>query len=120
MVRSGGVRSDGGCGVVLLARDLVELQVMLDVEGKNAMKWRFRFNSKKSKTMMVGGKGSGGEWKINEERMENVEVFKYLGVWFDRRMEGNVRLKTMREKADMGDKNWLYEQSKWRDGGGQR
>ena len=40
------------------------------------MKWRFRFNSKKSKTMMVGGKYSGGEWKINEERMENVEVFK--------------------------------------------
>ena len=32
---------------------------------------------------MVGGKGSGGEWKINEERMENVEVFKYLVVWFD-------------------------------------
>ena len=43
---------------------------------KYAMKSRFRFNSKKSKTMMVGGKGSGGEWKINQERMENVEVCK--------------------------------------------
>ena len=41
------------------------------------MKWKFRFNSKKSRTMMVGRKGGGGEWK-NEERMENVEVFKYL------------------------------------------
>ena len=66
--------------IVLLMRDQVELQVMLDVVTKYAMKWRFRFNSKKSKTMMVGRKGSGGEWKINEERMENVEVFKYLGV----------------------------------------
>ena len=72
-------------GIVLLARDPVELQVM-DVVEKYIMKWRFRFNSKKSRTMMVGGKGSGGEWKINEERMENVEVFKYLGVWFDRGM----------------------------------
>ena len=25
---------------------------------------------------------------ICEERMENVEVFKYLGVWFDKRMRG--------------------------------
>ena len=40
---------------MLLARDQVELQVMLDVVGKYAMKWRFRFISKKSKTMMVGG-----------------------------------------------------------------
>ena len=58
---------------VLLAKDQVNLQVMLDVE-KYTMKWRFRFNSKKSMTMMVGRKDSGGEWKINEERMENVEV----------------------------------------------
>ena len=34
----------------------------------------------KSKTVIVGGKCNGGEWKTNEERMENVEVFKYLGV----------------------------------------
>ena len=69
--------------IVLLVRDQVELQVMLDVVGNYAMKWRFKFNSKKSKTMMVGGKSSGGKWKINEERMDNVEVFKYLGVWFE-------------------------------------
>ena len=68
---------------------------MVDVEGKYAMKWRFRFNSKKSATMMVGGKGSGGGWKINEERMENVEVFKYHGVWFDRWMRGNVHLENV-------------------------
>ena len=40
------------CGGLLLARDQVELQVMLDVVGKYVMKWRFRFNSKKSKTIM--------------------------------------------------------------------
>ena len=62
--------------IVLLARDQVELQVILDVVGQYAMKWSFRFNSKKSKTMMVGGKYVG-----NEEGVENVEVFKYLEVW---------------------------------------
>ena len=85
---------------MLLVRDQVELQVMLDVVGKYTMKWRFRFNSKKSMTMMVGGKGSGGELKINEERMENVEVFKYHEVWFDRGMRGNVHLEKMRGKAE--------------------
>ena len=66
--------------IVLLAKDQVELQVMLDVMEKYVMKWEFRFNSKKTKTMMVGRKCSGGELNINEERIENVEVFKYLGV----------------------------------------
>ena len=37
----------------MLARDQVKLQVMLDVMGKYVMKWRFRFNSEKSKTMMA-------------------------------------------------------------------
>ena len=42
------------CGwYFVLARDQVKLQVMLDVMGKYVMKWRFRFNSEKSKTMMA-------------------------------------------------------------------
>ena len=52
--------------------------MMLNVLGDYAMKWGFRFNSMESKTMTMGRKCSGGVWKINEERMENVEVFKYL------------------------------------------
>ena len=46
---------------------------MMDMVENYTMKWSFRLNSKKNKTMMVGGKGSGGEWKINEERMEKWE-----------------------------------------------
>ncbi len=33
--------------------------MMLDVVGKYTMKWRFGFNNKKSKTIIVGGNGSG-------------------------------------------------------------
>ena len=40
------------------------------------IKWRFRFNSKKSKTMM-GGKGNGREWKINGERWR---MWKYSSI----------------------------------------
>ena len=29
-----------------------------------------------------------------------MEVLKYLGVWFDRGMRGNVHLEKMREKAE--------------------
>ena len=29
-----------------------------------------------------------------------MEVFKYLGVWFDREVRGNVYLEKMREKAE--------------------
>ena len=78
--------------IMLLVRDKGELQVMLDVVGKYVMKWRFMLNSKKSKTMMVGGECSGGERKINEERMEDLEIFKFHGVWFGRGMRGNVHL----------------------------
>ena len=46
--------------IVMLVRDRVELQMMLAVVGKYAIKWRFGFNSKKIKTIL-GGKCSGGE-----------------------------------------------------------
>ena len=45
----------------LLGRDEKELKVMLDVMGEYAMKWRFRFNNEKRKTMLLDGKHSGEE-----------------------------------------------------------
>ena len=77
-----------------------EASVLLGRECSRWFEVEAWFNSKKSETMTVGGKGSGGEWKINEERMEIVEVFKYHGVWFDRGMKGNVHLEKTREKAE--------------------
>jgi len=32
--------------------------------------------------------------------MEEVEAFKYLGIWLDRKMRGNVQLERLREKAE--------------------
>ena len=45
--------------------------------------------------MVVGKKNSGEKWRIGDEEMEEVDSFKYLGVWFDQRMRGNVQLRKM-------------------------
>ena len=42
--------------------------------------------------MVVGKREGGPSWKIGEVIMEVVEEFKYLGVWFDRKLRGNVHL----------------------------
>ena len=84
--------------IVLLAEIGDELQEMLDVVGHYAQEWRFCFNARKSKTMVVGA-NSEESWSISGEHMEEVIAFKYLGVWLDRKMRGNVQMERMREKA---------------------
>ena len=64
----------------------MDLQTMLKVVQAYAMRWRMKFNSRKSTIMLVGKRESGMSWKIGEEIMEEVEEFKYLGVWFDRKL----------------------------------
>ena len=60
-----------GNDIGLLERDQVELQVMY-VVGKYA----------------------------RSRNLSSIAMWKYLGVWFDRGMRGNVHLEKMREKAD--------------------
>ena len=63
---------------------------MLEVVQAYGIRWRMKFSSKKSKIMLVGNRQGGTSWKIGEEAMEEVEEFKYLGVWFDKKLRGNV------------------------------
>ena len=85
--------------IALLVETGDELQEMPDVVGHYAQEWRFRFNARKSKTMVVGA-NSEESWSISGEQMEEVIAFKYLGVWLDRKMRGNVQMERMREKAE--------------------
>ena len=41
--------------------------------------------------------------------VQKVEAFKYLGVWLDRKMRGNVQLERVREKAEewAGRTEWM-------------
>ena len=70
--------------------------------------WKFRFNVRKSKVMVVG-KNSDEKWRIGDEEMEEVDSFKYLGVWFEQRMRGNVQLEKMVEQAEewTGKIEWM-------------
>ena len=43
-------------------------------------------NSRKSKVMVVGKREAGVISKIGEEIVEEVEEFKYLEVWVDRKL----------------------------------
>ena len=56
---------------VLVADSGAELQAMLDVVEAYVSRWKMKFNTRKSKVMVMGKK---------------VEVFKYLGVWVDRKL----------------------------------
>ena len=58
---------------------------------------------------VVGKKCDQGTLNINGKEMEEVESFKYLGVWFDQWMRGNVHLMKMVEKAEewVGKVEWM-------------
>ena len=95
--------------IVLLAESSDELQRMLNLMGQYSEQWKFTFNASKSKTMVVGATSDSRSWRINGEELEEVKAFKYLGVWFDRGMRGNVQLEKMKEKAEewAGKVEWM-------------
>ena len=43
--------------------------------------------------MVMGKREAGVSWKIGREIIEEVEEFKYLGVWLDRKLRGNIHLR---------------------------
>ena len=50
----------------------------------------------------------GMRWKLCGNKLEVVDAFKYLGVWFNR-LWGNVQLAKMTEKAEewVGRVEWM-------------
>ena len=57
---------------MLVADPGMELQTMLEVVQAYVMRWRMKFNSRKSKIMVVLMREGGKSWKIGEEIMEEV------------------------------------------------
>ena len=93
------------CGVegcymqmILFAGSEEDLQRMLNVVGLYAGEWKFRFDSKKSKVMVLGR--GVGRWKLCGKELEVVDSVKYLGVWIDRSLRGNVHMEQMVEEAE--------------------
>ena len=72
---------------------------MLEVKAY-VIRWRMTFSSRKNKIVVVRMKEGGTSWKIGEEILEEVDEFKYLEVWFDRKLRGNVHLEKMVNKSE--------------------
>jgi len=84
--------------IVLVAESREDLEVLMEVVWKYSQKWRFLFNFDKSAVVIFEGKTRGRiqygdckevcvcgrHWKFGEGFIMEVEVYKYLGVEFDR------------------------------------
>ena len=59
--------------------------------------------------MIVEKMEGGPSWKIGEEIMDEVEELKNLDAWFDRKLQGNVLLEKMANKAEewVGKVMWM-------------
>ena len=66
---------------------------MFDVVEPCVKVGKMKFSSRKNKVIVVRKSEAGVSWKIGEEIVEEVEEFKYLGVWVDRKPRGNVQLR---------------------------
>jgi hypothetical protein len=66
--------------VVLMAESPRELQTLLQISHELAKKWNLKFNSKKSKVMVVGKRiNTNSTWKLGDESIEEVNEYKYIG-----------------------------------------
>ena len=71
---------------VLVADSRAELQAVLDVVEAYVLRWKIKFNSRKSNVVIVGKREAGVCRNIGEKIVEKVEESKYLGVGVDRRL----------------------------------
>ena len=75
--------------IALLASSASELQAMLDVAAEFASKWRLKFNPKKCGILVIGQKKQQRKWHLGRDRIDEVDEYKYLGVWVNRQANGH-------------------------------
>ncbi len=88
--------------VVLMAESPRELQTLLQISHEFAKKWNLKFNSKKSKVMVVGKRiNNNSTWKLGDESIEEVNEYTYLGYFVSRTLKSNFHIcNFLKEKAD--------------------
>ena len=71
--------------IVLMDKSEQELQTLLNITARFASKWNLKFNSKKSKVMLIGKRiDIHQRWDLGNDQIEETNVYMYLGVYFSR------------------------------------
>ena len=85
--------------IVLTANDEDELQELVTIAENYAQAWKFAFNTKKCKIMVFNGRKKKPKIFLEGERLEIVNAYKYLGVWFDTKLDWKLHKETILAKA---------------------
>jgi len=66
-----------------------------------AIQWGFRISIDKTKTLFFSRKGINlnVKFKLSGVELERVEFFKYLGIWFDKRLTWTIHIQKMIDKC---------------------
>ena len=72
--------------IVVLAESQEDLQKMMNAVHAFCKRWRLQVNMSKTKVMAFGSKGVANlDVRWGEEKIEEVEEYKYLGMWIEKR-----------------------------------
>ena len=68
----------------------------------SVIKWNLSFNSNKSKVLVVGKRvNRSKQWKLGADLIEEVNEYKYVGVYFSRSLKFNYHIHSyVKENAD--------------------
>ena len=75
--------------LIFLAESASDLQIQMDLLSENAKKWNLEINISKTKVLVFNksNKTSGITWSIDNEILEEVDSYTYLGVIFHKKMD---------------------------------
>ncbi len=97
------------CGMLMFADDMAMMAEteegmgrMLDKVDEFSKKWRFKFNEKKSKVMVIARRQRREKrrWWLGSKEVEETEEYKYLGVWMDAKLKGKTHMEKRIERAE--------------------
>lgn len=77
------------------------MQQAVDDVQRWSLEWGFRISIDKTKTLFSSERNIAQELKIeiSGTDLERVDCFKYLGLWFDKRLTWSVHIQKMVEKC---------------------
>ena len=80
--------------IVLMANDDKQLQEMLNIAHRFAIKWGMKFNDTKSKVMVIGKKmDMTRNWFLGTLTLEECTMYKYLGIIFAQSLQDSPHIK---------------------------